>query len=117
MSTIVLDIPYSTFKLLRYYANEGVININEFIIDSVNNHIDNIEPNSPFAREVGKLNLFPVAITVIEPLTSYLGLFSARNGISVSQIVTEALGHSLSHLIEEGEFIEDISIEELKGGI
>ena len=118
MAILNFDIPFSMVNLLDYYSDSGLINISNFITDSVRNHIEYIQPNySSSIDEVNSSNMFPVVIETTDDFASMIGFSSYRLNTTPDKIVNEAIQHSFPLLIEQEEAIKDSRLVDIEGDI
>lgn len=103
-----LVIPPYLVTTMAWYEDAGYIERNEFIADSIRNHIDCVTTG------LGGDNTSPtVELEVQIPALLALKLWwtARRNKTSVSNIVNEALAFSLPNLLEQNQAQEEFRLE------
>lgn len=108
--------------LSRYLVNElgaalesgEIISLDSFIEDSIRNNYYNVQFVGTTRRNETKC--ISIIIKIPFMMNFKLWLLSKKVKFTKSEIIVEFLGHSLGLFLAERLSVEDISMEELKGG-
>lgn len=104
---IGFDLPSSITNLLMNYALKGDIELEKFVSDSIKKYLSSdINPSTPLSHN-------SVTLIIRLPLSLVIQLWyeSLKNKIRISQIVSEALSHSIPVFLDEIQAMEDYRIE------
>ena len=102
-----LVIPPYLVTTMAWYEDAGYIERNEFIADSIRNHIDYV--TGPGGNNTSPTVELEVQIPAL--LTLKLWWIARRNKTSISNIVNEALSFSIPNLLELNQAREDFRWE------
>jgi len=111
---LTLQLPEYLVKKVKAYDRSGDIDVNKFVADSITNHIEEVTDDSPLDDVSCKYpeNTLPLVVQLSETQAFELGMeFSVRQNISISDVVSKMLPHSLANLISEVQAQEDYMFE------
>ncbi len=106
---LILMLPKFIVRNLRTYEERGDIDLNRFVETSLKEHKEYYVPSSL----LGKFGNFcsdetlPIEIEISYALAFELGLrFTVGDYTTISDVAKQALGHSISILIDDSNFYE-----------
>lgn len=108
MAKIKLQLPTSLISVLNYYEKDGFIELNKFVENSIQNHIEYIETGQEYNKASPTVEL-DVQISIF--LLLKLWWKSLITKTSVSKLAHEALSFSIPALLDELQAQEDYRIE------
>ena len=111
----VIQLPYYLTSTLKGYEKAGDIDMEDFIISSTKNFLEN--SGRLTKNNIGELNFnntLPLLIHIPITLSLRLWWIGLRLKVTKSELIHEALGHSISMLMDRVEAQEDYMIERLQ---
>ncbi len=108
MAKIKLQLPTSLISVLNYYEKDGFIELNKFIENSIQNHIEYIKTGQKYNKVSPTVEL-DIHISIFLILKLWWKALITKT--SVSKIVNEALSFSIPALLDELQAQEDCRLE------
>lgn len=105
----IFNLPYYITKTLKGYEEAGDIELEKFVVSSVEGYINSNgkELQRGSIRELTLTSTMPIIIRVPKLLILRLWLLSLKLHVSMSAIVNESLGHSIPMLLDREEAQEN----------
>lgn len=110
---LTLQLPEYLVRTLRGYSKTGDIDVNKFVADSILNHSEDVSTHLSLAEVNCKYpeNTLPLVVQIPKTQAFELGWSEVVRHLSISDIVTDVLSHSLPVLISELQAQEDYMVE------
>lgn len=113
LQTVTLNLPRNITSLLRQCEEDGIITLNDFIVDSTRGYIafsNSLVENAVLRRKSTQIEV--ITLKFPRMVCRQLAVISRALKVDKSDLVYTALAHSIPPMLEENQIFEDYAVEE-----